>query len=157
MKKFIFSILVTFFLITPLVVGAIEFRPPIATTSLYDILNLIKSISLSIVLPMAIIAVLFAAFMILRSQGVPEQIQKGKQILTYGLIGLAVVIFGAGSSALLINVFGLQEVPGLTSPLPIEESFLAMTNYLENPEALNNPVLKTVAEIQSQVKQCCIK
>ena len=134
MKKFLFSSLILAFLAVPLTAGAIEFRPPIAATTLNDILNLIIKISLAVVLPLAVIAVLFAAFMILRSQGEIEKVQKGKQILTYGLIGLAVVIVGSGSGVLLKNVFKDYlpkiEIPGVTYKLPSDFN-LPLSPYRE--------------------------
>jgi len=117
MNKFLFSGLVIGFIFLPLAVGAIEFGSPIAATNLNDILNLIIRISLAVVLPLAVIAVLFAAFMILRSQGEIEKVSQGKKILTYGLIGLVVVIVGAGSGALFKNIFKTEiqvEIPGVT-------------------------------------------
>ncbi len=108
-KKLLFSLILVF-LIAPFAVGAIEFKSPVAAKTLGDVLNTIIGISLKVVLPIAVIIILFAAYTILTSQGATEKVQRGKKILTAGIAGLAIVIIAAGSSALFKNIFGIGEI-----------------------------------------------
>jgi len=130
MRKFFFSSLAGAMLFLPFVVGAIEINPPGGKTTLISIINGLINTSLKIILPIAVIVILVAAFFILRSNGDSNKSASGKKILTYGLVGLAVVIIGAGSGALLKNIFGdiiKTEVPGVTYALP---SAFGLSPYL---------------------------
>lgn len=125
MPKLILLSLIFLFLVIPFTAGAVEFRSPITADTLNSVLDLIIKISLSVILPLATIAVIVAAFFILKSEGIPQKAQKGKQILTYALIGLAIVIVGAGSGTLLKTVFKSQllhteEIPGVTYKIPAD-------------------------------------
>jgi 5-bromo-4-chloroindolyl phosphate hydrolysis protein len=137
MKKFIFSSLIGFFLITPFWVWAIEIRPPgIATMG--GIIDLIIKICLTVALPLAIITVLVAAFMILRSQGELQKVSQGKKILTYGLIGLAAVIVASGSGTILKNIFKV-ELPE-TFPETFEEKLARISSQplFPSPEKIES-------------------
>lgn len=124
MRKYIFLGFGLLALSAPLVAGAVAITSPMASTNLADALNTIINVCLKIVLPLATIIILVAAFFIVRGGGDSEKLAKGKKMLIAGLGGLAIVILGAGSGALLKNIFNVElpkeEIPGVTYALPSE-------------------------------------
>jgi len=111
MRKYLFSILALLVFSVPLVAGAIEIKPTIGdTTNLADFLNGLINVSVTIILPIAVIIIMIAAFFLATSRGDSEKVSKGKKILTFGLAGLAIVLIGAGSGALFKNIFGIKDI-----------------------------------------------
>jgi len=154
MRKFIFSFLCGMFFL-PLVVSAIEINSPTGTSSLYGLLNGIKNISLWIIMPIAVTIILIAAFFILRGD-ISENITKGKRFLTFGLVGLAVTILGAGSSTLLMNVFNI-DIPGVTSE-PTSISIFKIDDICNSEEIIaNNQDIKEICEARANISQCVAK
>ncbi|MDD5356167.1 MAG: hypothetical protein PHY56_06510 [Candidatus Omnitrophica bacterium] len=150
MRKYFFISLAWIILFAPLVAGAIEIKPPIKSTTLYDFLNGLKGVSLKIVLPIAVITILVAAFFLLRAGGDSTAADKGKKILTAGLGGMALVIVGAGLSALLMNIFGIRS-PGITSAPLMVEAEQSLAAYLKET---NDPTLQNAKNFQESLEQC---
>ena len=80
MRKLVLLSITSLFILVPIVARAIEIKGAGSATTLSDIINLVIKICLMVVMPLAIIAVIIAAFFILGSQGTPEKVQKGRQI-----------------------------------------------------------------------------
>lgn len=124
MSKFFFSGLAGVMLLAPMVAGAITIEPPGGKKTLTSVLDGIINTSVMIILPIAVIVILIAAFFILKSNGDSGKQASGKKILTYGLVGLAVVIIAAGSGQLLKNFFGIKSVDYVqTSVLQVSDLF----------------------------------
>lgn len=149
MRKYIFLGLGLAVLSVPLVAGAVSFGSPIAAKSLNDFLDIVINVCLKIVLPIATIIILVAAFFILKAQGESQEIKKGKQFLTFGLIGLAIVIIGAGSGALLKNIFKIGEIPGVTYTPPSAYG-LNITNMNDAEEVMAD-LEADIVDLQKQL------
>lgn len=111
MRKYIFLGLGLLALSAPLVAGAVTITSPMASNNLEDALNMIINVCLRLVLPLATIIILVAAFFIVKAGGDSTKLDKGKKMLIAGLGGLAIVILGAGSGALLKNIFKISDIP----------------------------------------------
>jgi hypothetical protein len=157
MRKFIFSISAMIIFFASSAADAIAIGPPVGQATLYGILNSVINGSLKIILPIAVIVILVAAFVILRSNGDSSKAAEGKKILTFGLAGLAIVIIAAGSSSLLMNIFGVDK-PGITSP-SIEEQFNQSPEIICNNQELlsTSPELQALCEGHNNAQQCTVK
>lgn len=93
-----------FFLFLPLLfVGAQSAYPnPIKADTIQGILANLIDFAKAIIKPLAIIAVLYAAFLYVSAGGSEEKVSKAHRALTYGIIGLAIVL----SAEFLKDVLG---------------------------------------------------
>lgn len=79
------------------VFGCIPSRPQ-------DFIAIVLKFCLGIGGGIAFMAMLFGSFMLLTSAGDPQRINGGKQILTYSIIGLLVILF----SVFILQLIGIQ-------------------------------------------------
>lgn len=110
MRKYFFIGMAGAFLLLPLAAGAIEIKSPIGVKAPIDFVDGLINISFMVILPIAVIILMIAAFFILTARGDSEKISRGKKMLTSGLIGLVIVIVGGGSGLLLRNIFGIKDI-----------------------------------------------
>jgi hypothetical protein len=151
MRKYIFLGLGLLALSAPLVAGAVAITSPMASTNLADALNTIINVCLKLVLPLATIIILVAAFFIVRAGGDSEKLDKGKKMLIAGLGGLAIVILGAGSGALLKNIFKVGEMPGITYTPPSEYG-LSVTS-MKDVEQITANLEADMLDLQKQLAE----
>lgn len=69
---------------------------PIGANNLEDIIKLVTDNILKLAIPVAVVMIVWAGFNFLTAAGNPSKIQKGKQILTWTAVGLAVIFIGGG-------------------------------------------------------------
>lgn len=81
---------------------------PEFTQKIYEIYQRIFSVLLTIAIPLAVIFILWAAFILITSAGQPEKVQKGKRIITYCLIGLFVIFLSEGIVVLVGKIAGVK-------------------------------------------------
>ena len=108
MKKILFSLVFGFFLffITGIAYGIIE--NPLAHDSLAGIIEALIIFVRNIALGVAPIVLVIAGFYFLASGGSPEKVQKAKNIVTYTVIGLVIVLMAQGLVIIIKNLLGVE-------------------------------------------------
>jgi len=81
---------------------------------LFDIIDIVTQWIIYISVPLAVLWIMYAGFLMLTAGPVPANFQKGRDILKYTVIGLAIIFIGKGFISLIISVIEL----GGTSPPP---------------------------------------
>ncbi len=79
---------------------------PIGANNLEDIIKLVSDNILKLAIPVAVVMILIAGYNFVTSAGNPSKIQKGKQILTWTAVGLAVIFIGGGFVDLIKSILG---------------------------------------------------
>ena len=106
MKKVLASLVLVTLLAVP-VVGMTQDEPPEIITDPQDIVDLIETVTnwvFTIVMLLAVLFIILAAFFYITAAGNPETIGKGKTMLIYALVGIAVALIARGLP-LLIQAF----------------------------------------------------
>jgi len=83
---------------------------PTFAINIYDFFQRIFRILLTISIPLAVIVIIWAAFIFLTSGGEPEKTGRAKKVLIYGLIGFIIILFANGIVAVLGNILGVKMV-----------------------------------------------
>ena len=104
----LFSVLLFLFLL-PLLTASVTIGPYTTLLTLFDVFDSVRKFAYFFLAPIAIVVVLIGAFNFLTSAGDPTKVAKAKQILTYGAIGVAVVILAAALPSILMNVMGIEK------------------------------------------------
>lgn len=85
--------------------GPIPCSPTAFTTSLYGI-------GLSFIGVVALLFIVYGGFLILTSQGNPDQIRRGKAYITYSVVGVVLAI--SGYALYQILAIDVIKIPGFT-------------------------------------------
>lgn len=101
---------------------------------LFDIINIITKWLLNISIPIAVLGILWAGFLMLTAGATPAKFEQGKKILINIVIGLAVIFIGRGFITL---IFSIIELGGTDSTTQTENSLIpptapAGTNCINN-------------------------
>lgn len=83
---------------------------------LFDIIDIVTQWIIYISVPLAVLWIMYAGFLMLTAGPVPANFQKGRDILKYTVLGLAIIFIGKGFISLIISVIEL----GGTSPPPAQ-------------------------------------
>jgi hypothetical protein len=74
---------------------------------IFDIINIVTQWILNIAIPLAVLLILYAGFLMLTAGPVPGNFEKGKKILTQTVIGLAIIFIGRGFITLILSIVQL--------------------------------------------------
>lgn len=77
---------------------------PLQANNIEDLFKLVSKLILDVAIPVAVVMILWAGFNFLTAAGNPTKIQKGKQILTWTAVGLAIIFIGGGFIDLLKSI-----------------------------------------------------
>lgn len=98
--------------IVKIILGALLFlSPTIALAQVEEIFSRVAniiSLALSLIIPIAIIAVIIAGYQYITSGGNTEQMAKAKTNLTWIIIGIAVIILAKALIIFILNGLGFQ-------------------------------------------------
>lgn len=78
---------------------------------LFDIINIVTKWIMLIAIPLAVLYIMWAGFLMLTAGPVPANFQKGKDIIWYVVIGLAIIFIGKGFVTLIISIIQLGGTP----------------------------------------------
>lgn len=95
---------------------------------LFDIINIVTQWILYISIPLAVLWIMYAGFLMLTAGPKPENFKKGRDILTYTVIGLAIIFIGKGFVSLIISVIQLGGTSPTTTQGPIGSACTQNTN-----------------------------
>ncbi|OIP75462.1 MAG: hypothetical protein AUK07_01500, partial [Parcubacteria group bacterium CG2_30_36_21] len=103
-NKIIFSALLLFLLMPLFIQADVKFENPINATSVQAVISAIGIWLYGIAFALVPIMILIGAFYLLTAAGDPEKINTGRKIITWTIIGLAIVIISTGISELIKNL-----------------------------------------------------
>lgn len=86
-----------------------SFNPPTGSKTISDLINGVLSWAIKIVIPIATLVIIFAGFTLLTSRGDPNRIKLGKSMLTWAIVGLAVILIGKGFITLIKSIINLAK------------------------------------------------
>jgi D-alanyl-lipoteichoic acid acyltransferase DltB (MBOAT superfamily) len=108
-------LIIFFFLIfLPLLIEAIEFKPPWQTKSFQELLDAIYNFVFWVAIAIVPIMIIVAAFYFLTSGGDPEKVRTAKRVIFWTFIGLIIVLSSKGISS-IIEFLSKGAPSGLTS------------------------------------------
>ncbi len=113
MIKFLFFAILLFFIginfvfAAPAACPANEICNPISNTSFVDFVTAIAVWVSLIAIPVAVVVIIYAGAIMLLSQGKPDVIKRGRSMLTYAVIGLAIILIGRGFFTLIGSIINL--------------------------------------------------
>jgi fumarate reductase subunit D len=93
-------------ILMPFVALAVNDFPQVQVTSKEQIITIIQNITgwfAVIVFILAVVFILYAAFMFITAGGDDEQIKKAKHVLLYGIIGIVVALIAYGGVQLIAS------------------------------------------------------
>lgn len=74
---------------------------------LFDIIDIVTKWIMYISIPLAVLFIMYAGFLMLTAGPVPANFQKGRDILKYVILGLAIIFIGKGFVSLIISIIEL--------------------------------------------------
>ncbi len=91
--------------------------------NIFDVFDIVSTWIVNISIPIAVILILWAGFKMLTSGGVPANVQQGKKIITYVVLGLVIIFIGKGFISLIYSILNLgsgssttQDTTGVNGP-----------------------------------------
>jgi len=109
MKK-IFNKIILFTLLSvllmPLFVYGIEFDNPIEKSDLKEVIEGIVDWTYKIALVVAPIMIMLGGFYLITAAGNPDRIQTGKKIITWTIVGIAVVLLATSFKVVIESILG---------------------------------------------------
>lgn len=81
-----------FILLLPMTTRAAELTNPLHTTDIRDVIGRIIQAILGVTGSVALLAFIYGGFLWLISAGNPDQVKKGKEVMKWAVLGLAVII-----------------------------------------------------------------
>ncbi len=89
--------------------GEYELPNPLDAESFEDLVNSIAEWFYTISIPLASIVILYAGALFMTSGGDEEKIKKAKRALTWAIVGITIIIIGAGFITLIKDILGTDE------------------------------------------------
>jgi hypothetical protein len=87
----------------------VTFPPPTANEDITSLVAGILKWMMVVATPIAVIIIIYAGVVLLTSKGDPGKTKTGKAILTWAVIGLAVIYIGGGFITLIRSIIGLAK------------------------------------------------
>lgn len=85
-----------------------ELPNPVASNTFEGLIAGIAKWFYYIMVPLASIVILYAAFLFLTSGGDEEKVKTAKRAITYAVVGIAIVLIGAGFITLIKSLLGVN-------------------------------------------------
>jgi len=87
---------------------SLEFSNPLAAETFTELLQSIQTWLFNLALPIAVIMIVVSGIMMMASGSKPDWFTKGKKMLLWAVIGLAVVLIGEGFLYLIESIINLK-------------------------------------------------
>jgi len=109
MKKKLFAKTASVLLLAlPSVAYAQTPEPITSFGQVVNFINRIAGIFFGLIIAIAVIMLLYAAFLYLTAAGNPDRTNRAKDILIYGIVGIAVAIVAGGVTSIIGSLFGVD-------------------------------------------------
>ncbi len=86
----------------------LNFPNPLQSETIWGLFNGLINLALKIALPLAVVLIVYSGIMFLFSRGNPGAITKARTILTWTVVGLAVLLIGKGFLTLIRSILELS-------------------------------------------------
>lgn len=112
-NKIIFFTLLFAVLLTPLFiqVEGVEFENPIKKNTVAEVITAIVDWVYKMALILAPLAITIGAFYLITAAGDPERVKTGKKIITWAMIGIAVVLLATSFKLVMESLLGGSTTP----------------------------------------------
>lgn len=108
MRNFLFVLLIALILFVPVTTQAINIiEPPEGCQNIECLILSFIDFIFNIALVIVPIFLIIAGFFFVMAMGDPEKIQRAKNIITWALVGLVIIIMGKGIVAVFKEIFEL--------------------------------------------------
>jgi len=87
---------------------ALELPNPLNSKTFEDLVKSIATWFYRVMIPVASIVILYAAFLFMTSGGDEEKIKKAKRAITWAIVGIAIIIIGAGFITLIKSLLNAK-------------------------------------------------
>ncbi len=87
-------------------VGPLELRNPLKADTLWEAIDLVINFFILAAFAIAPILIIYSAFLMILSHGDAEKVNKGKSIISWTLVALAVILFAKGLPSIVRGMFG---------------------------------------------------
>jgi hypothetical protein len=89
--------------------ASVEFPNPLENDSVLGLIGSVMSWMIIISIPITILMIIFAGFLLLTNQGEPKRIDQAKKILTWTVIGFAIILIGKGFITLILSILDMAK------------------------------------------------
>lgn len=96
------------FLCLPSISNAAVLDNPIGIDTFEELVDVIGTWIFNLAIPIAVIVIIYAGFLMLTAGGNPAKFKKGTEALKYAVIGIAVVLIGRGFVTLIESILSLR-------------------------------------------------
>jgi len=86
-------------------VGPLELRNPLKADTLWEAIDLVINFLILAAFAIAPILIIYSAFLMILSHGDAEKVNKGKSIISWTLVALAVILFAKGLPSIVKGMF----------------------------------------------------
>ncbi len=100
------AIVIAVFVLPLLAFGQGGYDSPIQAKTIDQILDVIIKFAVGIITPLSALAVMIAAFLYITAGGSEERVKQGHKALTYGVIGIAIVLSAQFLKDVVIGIAG---------------------------------------------------
>ena len=123
--------------------------------NLFDIIDIATKWLLQLSIPLAVLWIMYAGFLMLTAGDKPANFEKGKKVLTYTVLGLAIIFIGRGFITLIVSVIQLGgSSPTTTQAQPQTQS---STSTDTGPHVcVNNTCINGVTGPCTDDSQCVV-
>ena len=87
---------------------SLEFSNPLAAETFIELLQSIQTWLFNLALPIAVMVIVISGIMMMASGSKPDWFTKGKKMLLWAVIGLAVILIGEGFLKLIESIINLK-------------------------------------------------
>ncbi len=102
------KILISTLLLLPFVASAIEFQNPLVYDTFEELIGKIMNFIFLVAVVTVPLIIIVGALQLLTSGGDPKKIGAGKNMITYALIGLAIILLARGIVAMIKQAIGVK-------------------------------------------------
>jgi len=108
-NKIIFSTLLLFLLMPLFIQADIEFEPPTKYKSIQELIDAIAKWVYWTALALAPLMIIIGAFYLITASGDPDRVNTGRKIITWTIVGIAVVLLAASLIPVIKEILGAKK------------------------------------------------
>ena len=108
-NKIIFSALLLFLLMPLFIQADVKFENPIEKESIQELIDAIVKFIWNLALIIAPLMIMIGAFYLITAAGDPEKINTGKKIITWTIVGIAIVLLSTGAMSIIKEILSAKK------------------------------------------------
>ena len=108
-NKIIFFALLLFLLMPLFIQADVKFENPIEKESIQELIDAIAKWVYWTALALAPLMIMIGAFYLITAAGDPEKINTGKKIITWTIVGIAIVLLSTGAMSIIKEILSAKK------------------------------------------------